>query len=291
MMTQPLISVRNATKSYGNFTLGPVDFDIEPGYVVGVVGPNGSGKTTLFRMLLNLANPDDGEIELFDRSHPEHEVEIKQRIGYAPESPVGYEEMRPETLGRFVSYWYPRWNQKRYDELLWESDIPKNKPFGTLSKGQQRRVVFALARATEADLLLLDEPTAGVDPFARREMMGEISRYMQDGERTVLMATHVMEEVRRICDYILLVCDGRYLGLYEKDALVEQWRSLWVDRAPEGPLPGLVRVERGTPIRLITNGLHETNAALVQDGIRIVRSGPVDLEEILDYLMHSRASV
>jgi ABC-2 type transport system ATP-binding protein len=289
-MINPVVSAHNASKSYKGFRLGPVDLDIEPGYVVAVVGPNGSGKTTLFRMLMNLTSPESGQVELFGERYPENEVTIKQRIGYMPESPIGYEEMTAAALADFVSFWYPNWDQRCYDELLTRTEIPSGKPYGQLSKGMQRRVSFALARASNADLLLLDEPTAGVDPFARREMMDEISRFMQDGERTVLMATHVMEEVRRLCDYIVLVLDGRFIGLYEKDSLIEQWRSFWVDREPAGPVPGVMQVDPGTPVRLVTSEPEATRAALNEAGIQVVRTGPLDLDEILGFLMRERTT-
>lgn len=287
-----IISVEGVEKSYGNFTLGPVNLEVEPGYVVAVVGPNGSGKSTLFRMLMNLSHPDDGTISLFGGGYPEDEVEIKRRIGYVPETAVGHDEMNAKSLGRFVSHWYPAWDQKLYDDLLNRSEIESGKKFRNLSKGMQRRLSFALAAATRADLLLLDEPTDGVDPFARREMLEEIATHVQDGEKTVLLATHVMEEVRRIADYVAFLVDGDFLGLFEKDALLEQWKTFWLDRAPDAGTAGIVDVEAGNPARVVSDSPAETESALARQGVRVVRSGALDLEEILSHLMRgSREAV
>lgn len=287
-----IISVEGVEKSYGNFTLGPVNLEVEPGYVVAVVGPNGSGKSTLFRMLMNLSHPDDGTISLFGGGYPEDEVEIKRRIGYVPETAVGHDEMNAKSLGRFVSHWYPAWDQKLYDDLLNRSEIESGKKFRNLSKGMQRRLSFALAAATRADLLLLDEPTDGVDPFARREMLEEIAIHVQDGEKTVLLATHVMEEVRRIADYVAFLVDGDFLGLFEKDALLEQWKTFWLDRAPDAGTAGIVDVEAGNPARVVSDSPAETESALARQGVRVVRSGALDLEEILSHLMRgSREAV
>lgn len=280
-----IISVEGVEKSYGNFTLGPVNLEVEPGYVVAVVGPNGSGKSTLFRMLMNLSHPDEGSISLFGGGYPEDEVEIKRRIGYVPETAVGHDEMNAKSLGRFVSHWYPAWDQKLYDDLLNRSEIESGKKFRNLSKGMQRRLSFALAAATRADLLLLDEPTDGVDPFARREMLEEIATHVQDGEKTVLLATHVMEEVRRIADYVAFLVDGDFLGLFEKDALLEQWKTFWLDRAPDAGTAGIVDVEAGNPARVVSDSPAETESALARQGVRVVRSGALDLEEILSHLM------
>jgi ABC-2 type transport system ATP-binding protein len=285
MKGSPVISLRDITKSYGNFDLGPVDLTVEPGYVVAVVGPNGGGKSTLIRMLMNLVQPDSGELTLFGGTYPHDEVAIKRKVGYVPERPVGHDEMNAKSLGKFVSRFYPRWDQRLYEDLLKCTLIESDKSFGELSKGVQRRLAFALALATGSELLLLDEPTAGVDPFARREILEYVSRFMHSGDRTVVFATHVMEEVRRIADYVVFLMDGDFLGLYEKDALLEQWKTFWVDREPEEHVPGVVEVEGGSPARIVSDSPEETREALFAENIRIVRSGTLDLEEILSHLM------
>jgi len=285
MMEGSVISLKDMRKSYGDFELGPVDLEIEPGYVVAVVGPNGSGKSTLFRMLMNLARPDEGTVSLFGGAYPDDEVEIKQKIGYVPEHSTGHDEMNARALGEFVSHWYPAWNEGRYRELIEHSEIEPDKKFRNLSKGMQRRLAFALAAATGAELLLLDEPTDGVDPFARREMLEDISRFVGDGENTVVFATHVMEEVRRIADYVAFLVDGDFLGFYEKDALLDGWRTMWIEGEPDTPTPGIVEKVTGSPTRLVTDSPEETEAALANQGIRVIRDGPLDLEEILGHLM------
>lgn len=289
-MERPVISLKDVRKSYGGFELGPVNLEVEPGYVVAVVGPNGSGKSTLFRILMNLARPDEGDVSLFDQSYPDEEVEIKQKIGYVPERSVGHDEMSAKALGEFVAHWYPRWNQKTYEALMRRSEIEPDKKFGKLSKGMQRRLSFALAAATSSELLLLDEPTDGVDPFARREMLEDISEFMADGEgeKTVVLATHVMEEVRRLADYVAFLVDGEFLGLHEKDELLESWRTFWTDGEPKNSLPGVVEVEAGNPSRVVSDSPEETEAALAGEGVRVVRTGTLDLEEILSHLMRRR---
>ncbi|AHY47539.1 ABC-type multidrug transport system ATPase component [Rubrobacter radiotolerans] len=285
-----VIRLESLRKSYGgDFTLGPVSLQVEPGYVVAVVGPNGSGKSTLFRLLLGLARADSGEVRVFGRDPAGDEVGIRERIGYVPENAVGHDEMSAAELGDFIGRLYPNWSERSYRELLRRAGVDPKKRFDKLSKGMRRRLLFALALATGSELLLLDEPTDGVDPFARREMLDEISAYMDgdgpDEVRTVLFATHIIEEVRRVADYVVFLSDGDFLGLYEKDALLDGWRNLWVVPEPDGDLPGIVEVEPGSPTRLVTDSPGETGEALAERGVRIVRSAPLDLEEILGHLM------
>jgi ABC-2 type transport system ATP-binding protein len=295
MTGRPLISLRGVRKSYGDhFELGPLELEVQAGCVVAVVGPNGSGKSTLFGMLMNLIQPDSGEVRLFGCSYPKDEVAIKQRVGYVPEFSVGYDGMRVKDLAEFVSYWYSKWDQRLYRELVGPLDIEPDTPFGHLSKGVQRRLSFALALATGAELLLLDEPTAGVDPLARKEMLEEdIPRFMEAGNksrnRAVVFSTHVVEEVRRVADYVAVLVDGKLLGFYEKDTLLERWKTLVVDREPEGDIAGAVEVVvGGTLTRIVSDSPEETEEALATENIRIVRKETMDLEEILSRLMRKK---
>lgn len=285
-MQGPAISLEGVKKAYGGFELGPVDLTVEPECIVALVGPNGGGKSTLFGILMNLIQPDSGRLSLFGLTYPQHEVEIKQRVGYVPERPVGHDEMSAKSLGEFVSYWYPRWDQKLYQDLLSRSQIDPDKSFGRLSKGMQRHLSFALALAVDPELLLLDEPAEGVDPFARRDMLENLSRFVYEGDaRTVVFATQVVEDARHIADRIVLLADGEVLGPYEKDALIDGWKTIWADGVPEGSLPGVVEVAGRRPVRIVTHSPHQTEQALSAQGIRTVRKESVDLEEILSHIV------
>lgn len=281
----PLVSLSGVRKSLPGFHLGPVDLEVDRGYVVAVLGPNGSGKTTLFRMLLDLVHSDSGELRLFGSEYPAKELEIKRRIGYVPDDPVGHDEMSADDLGEFVRHWYPTWSSDTYADLQKRFDIDPRKRFGKLSKGMRQRLSLATAIATQAPLLVLDESTDALDPLVRRSALDEISDYVADGSRSVLLATHIVDEVRRVADYVVFVHDGAFLGMYEKDALMQSWKALWVDPSPDGELPGLVSVDAGSPARLVTRSPAETRSVLREKGIEVVRSTALDLDEILAHLV------
>lgn len=288
-MSHHVISLNDITKMYDGFQLGPIDLEIETGYVVAVVGPNGSGKSTLFRILMNLVQAERGDVRLFGLRHDEHEVNIKDRIGYVPERSRGHDHMSARQLGAFHARWYSGWNAGRYDSAIQEMGVDRDKAFGKLSKGMQRRVVFALAMATGPDLLLCDELTDGVDPFARRDLLADIARFMEEGERTVLFATHNMDEVRRIADYVVFLVNGAFRGMYEKDALLDDWRRLWLDRPPNPGTPGMVRVRSEDVVEVVSSQWRETASALEAQGVVVERTAPLDLTDILEQLMEGAA--
>ena len=289
-MVEHVVTFENVTKSYGEFGLGPVSMEIEPGYMVAVVGPNGSGKSTLMRLLMNLVHPDEGDIRLFGERHG-NRVAVTSRIGYVPERSTGHDQMSADDLGAFYDRWYPAFDRERYDATIAAMEIERGKAFGTLSKGIQRRVAFALAIAAEPDLLVLDELTDGVDPFARREMLRDITSFMESGDRTVLFSTHNMDEVRRLADYVIFLVGGQFYGMFEKDALLDDWRRLWLDREPAPDTPGVVWCGSSRPMEIVSGRWRETAAALTRQGIVVERTVPLELAEILEYLMAQRRTV
>jgi ABC-2 type transport system ATP-binding protein len=164
------------------------------------------------------------------------------------------------------------------------------KEFGELSKGMRRRLSFALALASGPELLLLDEPTTGLDPFAREQMLDEVSRFVESGAhegdaRTVVFATHAVEDATEISDHVLLLAGGQFLGLYEQDSLLDGWRAFYVDGVPQGGIPGVVEEDGEDPARLLSDSPRETAEALSARNVRVLGEGSVKLKEILSHLV------
>lgn len=281
------ISLQGVTKTFDELQIGPIDLQIEPGFVVALVGPNGSGKSTLFRMLMNLIPADRGSIQILGCAPAEAETEWKRRIGYVPDTAYGMEELTAAEAGAFLRRLYPNWDAQRYEDLLKRYEINPKRKFKKLSKGTQRKLSVALALTPESELLLLDEPTANLDPFAAKRVLEDIATYVEAGERSVLIATHNLEEVRRVADYVAFLCKGRLLGVYEKDAVLDSWKAIWIDRPFVGmhQLPGVVEVHEGVPTRLITSDVHATEPALRSAGVQIVKVLNMELDDILAGLM------
>ena len=285
MKESPILSLSGVSKKIGNFQVGPVNIQLEPGYVYTLVGPNGAGKSTLFRLIMNLIQPDQGNLTIFGHSYPEYEKSIKQRIGYIPEHPLGFETYSGKQLTQFFAQVYPTWDEQKYQTLIQRFDIDLRKKMSQLSKGKQRKLMFALTMGHNPDLLLMDEPTAGLDLFAQQAFIEEITHYMQDGTRTLFLATHQMNEIRRIADFIILFSQGKVLGVYEKDQLLDRWKKLWIEKEIPHTVPGVVHQEQGSPVLVVTENIEQTMSALRSLDIPVLQLRSMEIDDILAYLL------
>ncbi|MFD7523675.1 ABC transporter ATP-binding protein [Paenibacillus chitinolyticus] len=292
------IRLSGVEKMLGDMRLGPLELEVETGTVVALVGQNGSGKSTLFRLLMNLTKADSGKVELFGRPYGEDDTEadVKRRIGYVPEE-SNWEDLGCTTIGElhdFVCRWYPTWNETLYRSMTEEFELSGKLKLKTLSKGMKRKLSYILATAYEPELLLLDEATSGLDPFATKRMIEHLAKFMEREGRSIFFSTHVMEEVRRLADYIVYINRGRLIGVYEKDQLLDDWKRVWVRETPQpasGPLPGVVSVgtgEHGGLIPIISRFSSATEAALASQGNAPVRTTAMDLEDILELLAQEK---
>ncbi|WP_187274396.1 AAA family ATPase [Paenibacillus sp. N3.4] len=192
-------------------------------------------------------------------------------------------------LTQFVSHWYPSWRHDKVKELYERFGVDENQQLALLSKGTKRKLSFIHAIAFDPKILLMDEPTSGLDPFAWRIMMDEVIAYMGSGDRTVLMATHIVDEVKRLADYVAFIHEGKLLGCYEKDVLLDEWKSLWIEPHIHDftPLTGVVAIERqgnGTSLKLTSRYSQQTEQELQRLGVQILHTQAVELDEILGYL-------
>ena len=161
------ISIKGLRKSLDKIEIGPIDLEINPGYVVAIVGLNGAGKSSIFRLLMDIMKPDAGEICLLGQSYGQNEVAVKRRIGYVPEAEawneIGFSTVKE--LTQFVAHWYPTWNESKAQELLGRFGLDGKQKLSLLSKGMKRKLAFIHAVSFDPDILLMDEPTSGLNPL------------------------------------------------------------------------------------------------------------------------------
>ena len=203
-------------KSYGRQpVLRDLTLAARAGEIYGFLGRNGAGKTTTIRILMGMLVADGGAIEIFDERVRKPTVEHKRRIGYVSQEQHFYPWMTSRRLGRFVAGFYPTWDDAEFERLLEVMDLPGDRRVGALSHGMQVKLALALALAHRPRLLILDEPTAGLDPAARREFLEIVSLQAHRDARATFFSSHIVEEVERVADRVGILDRGRLA--YEGD--------------------------------------------------------------------------
>lgn len=290
-MIEPLIRTTNIVRTIPDFRLGPISLELEPGLVYALVGPNGSGKSTLFRMLMGQIHPEQGTIERFGESLNVDDPSQSQRIAYVPDSLTGFESWSMRDVNELYRRTYPNFEPRLAS--WYQTEVDLHKPFIGLSKGMQRRAMLGAAMAAQPEVLLLDEPTDGIDPFARQDWLSYFAEFMDTEDRTILLATHSLDDVRRLADVVIVLEQGEYIGTWTKDKLLEDWQRIWISRLPEQPVAGEhSRDLSEAGAYIVTNDARATRTELESMGIEIVSIQPVDMVDALRAaMMRSRGGL
>lgn len=256
-LTTAAVDIHGLRKQRDRFSLGDIDLQIPTGYITGLVGPNGAGKTTLIKSLLGLIEPDAGTVSLFGDA-PSGSVTARNRIGVVLDRITAAPEWRAGSVGHRIGSLYTQWDESLFQELLGRFDIPGDNRVDALSRGQTVKLAFAMALAHHPDLLVLDEPSSGLDPSARRDLADAIREFMLDPDHTVLFSTHITGDLEDLADHVVVLNAGRiaYGGmleeLHERFAVVRGAQpfpeaalssTIGLRIEPSGRYEGLIRTE------------------------------------------------
>ena len=218
-----ILEVFGLGKAYKGFTLKDVSFALPRGAIMGLIGPNGAGKTTVIKLIMNLIRRQTGRIEVFGLDNLRHEPEIKGRIGFVYDTPCFPPDINLLQIKSALAPFYSAWNEPLFRRLLEEFELPAKKKFKTLSHGMKMKFALALALAHEAELILMDEPTAGLDPVFRQELLGRLSGLIQDERKSVLFSSHITTDLEKIADYVTFIHEGAVVFSAAKDEILETW--------------------------------------------------------------------
>lgn len=217
----------NVVKQFLDFRLGPISLDLEPGMVLGLIGPNGAGKTTLIQCLVGLLRADSGEIKIFGRPNDLDTPKWKFDIGYVGDFQSFWDENGTGAKNlRFLAQFYPNWSDEIASELARRFQLPLNKRVKELSTGNRVKLSLIMALAHSPKLLLLDEPTSGMDPVVRAEVLDVFFEILESGDRAIFYATHILPEISRLVDELAFVDNGQIRLRTSKEELIERWRKL-----------------------------------------------------------------
>jgi ABC-2 type transport system ATP-binding protein len=266
--------------------LDNVTLTVPRGVVFGLVGENGAGKTTIIRHILGLLRAERGKVRVFGRDPVLQPEIVLARIGYLSEDRDLPNRMSIKELLRYTSAFYPNWDPHYAEELRKTFDLDPYAKVRTLSRGQRAQAGLLIALAYRPDLLLLDEPSAGLDAVVRRDILGAVIRTVADEGRTVLFSSHLLDEVERVSDRIAMIERGRIIIEGALDEVKESHRLLGFrlghtpNTTPE--IPGALSCEgRGREWTVVANGrMDEVQTALSQLGAEIVEERVPSLEEV-----------
>ena len=220
------IEIRDLTKRYKGFTLDSLSLTLPEGCIMGLVGENGAGKSTTIKALLGMIRTDGGSISMLGKENAGTEAALKQEIGVVPDEIGLPDTLTPEQIGKVMRKIFPQWDDAVYSDYLTQFKLPPKKRFKTFSKGMKMKLGIAIALSHHARLLILDEPTAGLDPVVRDEILGILSEFTRDPAHSVLISSHIVSDLEKLCDYIAFIHEGRLLLCEEKDRLLEQYGAL-----------------------------------------------------------------
>lgn len=206
----PILEVRGLEKRYGRVeALSGLDLTVQPGEVYGFLGRNGAGKSTTIRILMGITERTAGTLRLFGEAPTGNVVRARRKIGYVAQEQSFYGWMTPKHLASFVRAFFPTWDDAEFERLVRRLELPTDRKIGTFSGGMRVKVALAIALAHRPPLLLLDEPTAGLDPVARREFLEIVRDESKNGGRTTFFSSHLVDEVELVAHRVGIVDAGR----------------------------------------------------------------------------------
>lgn len=219
-----MLSIHKLKKSFGKFSINNINMELPPGYIMGLIGPNGSGKTTLLKCLLSLYQPDEGRICIDGKYYPGQEKQIKDEIGFVFQEDLFMGDLSLKGNGAFYGKYYSNYREEVLMDYLEKFNLQPEKKLKKFSKGEKLKFQFAFALSHQPKLLLLDEPTGSFDPEFRQEFFHIVTDYVKDGDKSVILSTHITEDLEQIADYVALLYKGKLKFSLDRSRLEDMYR-------------------------------------------------------------------
>ena len=233
------IELSHVGKRYGDFALEDVNLTLAQGCILGLVGENGAGKSTMIRMILGACRPDSGTVTTLgcDTANADALADVRQDVGVVLDEACLPDELTAAQTGRFFSGIYKNWDAAAFDAYVKRFDLPPAKRVKEYSRGTKMKLAIAVAMSHDAKLLVLDEATGGLDPIVRDEILDVFNEFTRDETHAILISSHIVSDLEKICDYIAFLHKGRLLLVEEKDALMDKYAVLQLTEAGYAALP------------------------------------------------------
>lgn len=282
---QNAIEFQQVCKRYPDFFLDNLTLQLPQGQIMGLVGANGAGKSTTLRLLMGLIQADSGVVEVLGHKLPQGQVVAKQNIGYASEDIRLYKNQTLRWHMHFIKSIYPGWDDSYANDLAKKFDIKIEQKIKGFSHGQRVKACLLLILAPRPQLVILDEPTTGLDPVARHEVLAELADILRDENRSVLFSSHNTQDIEQLSDTITFLHKGKLLDSQDKETYLDRWRRIIctgnID-SPNLPIEGITDIKKsGSLCEITTNQFSDAIVAgLSQQGLNISNVERMSLEQI-----------
>ncbi|WP_270940400.1 ABC transporter ATP-binding protein [Romboutsia lituseburensis] len=220
------IEISNVTKILNEFELNIENLNIEKGFITGFIGPNGSGKTTTIKLILNMIFKDSGSIKIFGKEYKSDDIDIKQMIGYVGDVSGYIPESKLKDIKKGISVFYKNWDEKVYQKYVEKFKLNENKRYKDLSKGQQKKFELVMALSHHPKIIIMDEPTANLDPLVRNEFLEILQEHIEKEEATVFYSTHITSDLDKVSDYLVFIYNGKIILKGERDIILDNHRII-----------------------------------------------------------------
>lgn len=217
------IEIKNLTKSFPGFTLNNLNLILPGGCILGLIGENGAGKSTTIKLILDIIHKDSGSITILGRDNTENIRLTKEEVGVVMDE-IGIPEcLTVKQVGKIMAHTFRNWDASAYQALVQRMDLPEKKPFKDFSRGMKMKLGIAIALSHNCKLLLLDEATSGLDPVVRDDVVEMLSEFTRDESHSILISSHIVSDLEKLCDYIAFLHKGKLLLWEEKDVLLAEY--------------------------------------------------------------------
>ena len=219
-MSDYSLKVENLTKKYDDFLLDKVSFYVPKGNIVGLIGENGAGKSTTINTMLDIIERDSGDIYILDSEKNKVNNEIREKIGVVFDGNNFPEDLTPQKLNNVLARIYKNWEDKTFFEYIEKFNLPKTKKIKNFSKGMKMKLSISVALSHNAELLILDEATSGLDPIVRDDILDILLDFVQDENKSILISSHITSDLEKVADYIVFIHKGKVIFEETKDNLI-----------------------------------------------------------------------
>lgn len=273
------LEIKGLTKKFPGFTLENLNLILPAGCILGLIGENGAGKSTTIKLILDILHKDSGTITILGRDSEDHLEITKEDIGVVMDELGLPACLNVREVGKVMAGIFRNWDDNAYRGYLKDLDIPEDKKFKDFSRGMKMKLGIAIALSHKAKLLLLDEATSGLDPVARDQVVDMLEDFTRDESHAVLISSHIVSDLEKLCDYIAFLHKGKLMLMEEKDVLLEQYGIVHCDGARLEALDEDAILHR-------KDGPYGSEALVRREAVPAgLQVSPVSIEELFVYMV------